>query len=355
MEEKFFKILDLAIRNGASDIHLLEKLKPLIRVNSELLPLPGVEEFSDEDINLVIKNIMLKERYGEFSKKLEIDFSYMYKEYRFRVNAYFQKGTHAIAMRLIPSEVPTLEELNLPQVLRGLMRKKQGFVLMTGPTGHGKSTTLAAMIEEINKERAEHIITIEDPIEYYFKPKKSIFSQREMQRDFSSWKRALRSVLREDPNVVFVGEMRDLDSISAALTIAETGHLVFSTLHTNSAAETIDRIVDVFPKGSKEQVRMQLAGTLLAVISQRLIPTIEPGRVPAVELMMNTNPIKTSIREGKTHMIDNIIQTSSDAGMFLLETSLADWVKKGVVDIEVAKKYAIREKELIRNLRGHVE
>ncbi len=350
--DKLAAILSLAVKDKASDVHLLAGARPLLRVNGQLFSLPEGTPMAKEEIMAMAKVMLGEKRYQELLDKREMDSSYVFQDQaRFRVNFYFQRDSLAIAMRLIPPNIPRLDDLNLPPILRKLTQERQGFVLVTGPTGHGKSTTLAAMLGEINETRAEHIVTIEDPIEYFFKDIKSVFSQREIGSDTLSWTNALRSALREDPNVVLIGEMRDLETIKAALTVAETGHLVFSTLHTNSAAETIDRIVDVFPTGAKAQVRMQLANSLLAVISQRLIPTIKPGRVPAIELLLNNHAVQTAIREDKTHMIDNIIQTSAEVGMRLLETSLASWVNKGVVSLEVAKEYAIRPKELMRSLQ----
>lgn len=350
--DKLAPVLALAIKDKASDVHLLVGAKPFLRVNGQLFVFPGGTPLEKSDSIAMAKAILGEERYQTLLKRREMDCSYVFQDQaRFRVNLYFQRESLAIAMRLIPPEVPRLADLNLPPILRKLTEKRQGFVLVTGPTGHGKSTTLAAMLAEINATRAEHIVTIEDPIEYFFRDDKSVFSQREIGSDTLSWANALRSTLREDPNVVLIGEMRDLETIKAALTVAETGHLVFSTLHTNSAAETIDRIVDVFPPGAKAQVRMQLANSLLAVISQRLIPTIKPGRVPAIELLLNNHAVQTAIREDKTHMIDNIIQTSAEVGMRLLETSLASWVNKRVVSLEVAKEYALRPKELMRDLQ----
>ena len=350
--KKLFSILTLAVQGKASDIHLLAGNLPLLRINGKLFPLTNSLPLTKEELPLMAKLILGEERYAKFLKQRELDCSYVFQDQaRFRVNLYFQRDTVGIAMRLIPPQVPRFDTLNLPAVVKKLTQERQGFVLVTGPTGHGKSTTLAAMLEEINQTRAEHIVSVEDPIEYFFKNKRSIFSQREIGSDTLTWRKALRSVLREDPNVVLIGEMRDLETIQAALTVAETGHLVFSTLHTNSAAETIDRIVDVFPSGSKAQVRMQLSDSLLAIISQRLVPTIKPGRVPAIELLLNSHAIKTAIREDKTHLIDNIIQTSGEAGMRLLEVSLAEWVNKGIVDLKVAQEYTLRPKELMRNLQ----
>jgi twitching motility protein PilT len=344
-------LLDLVVNNKASDLHLVVGYSPVLRINGQLYSIASQPTITREKIDELLSPI-LGDRKQRFLKEKELDFSYSFgKKGEFRVNVYYQQGAPAASFRFIRSAISSLDELNLPSSLKSLASWRQGFVLVTGPTGHGKSTTVAALLEEINATRASHIITIEDPIEYRFLPKKSLISQREIEQDTLSWTRALRSVLREDPDVVFIGEMRDLETISAALTIAETGHLVFSTLHTNSAAETIDRIVDVFPPSDKENIRFQLANVLGAVISQRLVPTIKPGRVPAVEILYSSTAVKTAIREKKTHMIDNIIQTSSELGMMSLEESLASWVKKGVVSREVAEGYALRKRDFVRNLK----
>ena len=248
-------------------------------------------------------------------------------------------------------DIPAVDGLGLPKLLHTFVNLRQGFVLVTGPTGHGKSTTLAAMLNEINTNRASHIVTIEDPIEFVFKPIKSIISQREMHEDTHSWPVALRSVLREDPDVVLVGEMRDFETIAAAITVAETGHLVFATLHTNSAAQTIDRIVDVFPEEQQGQIRLQLSNVLEAVFSQRLVPSVGGGRVVAYETMLGTTAIKTAIRDGKTHQIDSIIQTSAEAGMSTLDSSLANLVREGKITIEIAQSYSLRPEELTRLVR----
>jgi twitching motility protein PilT len=245
-----------------------------------------------------------------------------------------------------------VDTLGLPKIIHSLTQLRQGFVLITGPTGHGKSTTLAAMLNEINKTRATHIVTIEDPVEFIFRPDRSIISQREMRSDTHSWEIALRSVLREDPDVVLVGEMRDYETIAAALTVAETGHLVFATLHTNSAAQAIDRIVDVFPDEQQKQVKLQLSNTLEAVFSQRLIPSIASGRVVAYEVMLGTTAVKTAIREGKTHQIESILETSQEAGMSTMEKSLADLVKRGIVTLETAQNWSTRPEELVRLVRS---
>lgn len=343
-------LLNLTINNKASDLHLLAGYQPTLRVNGELYPIAGEAILGEDGVRDLIM-LLLKERKDRFLREKELDFSYSFKGGEFRVNVYHQQGLPAASLRFIRAKIESLSELNLPETLKIVTEWQQGFVLVTGPTGHGKSTTVAALLEEINRSRRAHIITVEDPIEYRIKPVKAIISQREIEIDTLNWSRALRSCLREDPDVVFIGEMRDLETIQAALTIAETGHLVFSTLHTNSAAETIDRIIDVFPSGAREQVRAQFANALGMVISQRLIPSDNSGRIPAIEILTSTAAVKTAIREGKTHMIDNIIQTSGELGMCLLENSLASLVRQGKISPERAKAFAIRRTELIRMLR----
>ena len=282
-----------------------------------------------------------------------MDFSYAFEDKaRFRVNTYYQKGTPAAAFRLIPLKIPSITELNLPEICHTFATLKQGLVLVTGPTGHGKSTTLASIINEINKTKRAHIITIEDPIEYLFTPEMSMISQREMHLDTHSWDLALRSVLREDPDVVLVGEMRDFETIQAALTVAETGHLVLATLHTNSASQTIDRIVSVFPEDQQQQVRQQLASTLEGVLSQRLLPQTSGGRIPAVEILTGSSAVKTVVREGKNHLIDNIIQTSGEAGMITIDKSLSRLVMEGKVDKDIALSYSLHPEDFITLLRS---
>jgi twitching motility protein PilT len=294
--------LQTVIDTKASDLHLISGLPPTYRINGDLAQVPGAGVLTSEQIEELLKQILTNEQIERLSVNKEIDFSLAFSEKgRFRVNAYTQKNTLAVAFRLIPSEVPSLDELGLPKIVHTFTTLRQGFILVTGPTGHGKSTTLASLINEINKTRSVHIVTIEDPVEFVFRPQKSIISQREMRSDTHSWEIALRSVLREDPDVVLVGEMRDHETISAALTVAETGHLVLATLHTNSAAQSVDRIVDVFPDEQQKQVRLQLSNTLEAVFSQRLIPTTANSRTVAYELMLGTTAIRTAIREGKTH------------------------------------------------------
>jgi len=346
------KFLELALNQKASDLHLVVGAPPMLRIDGVIAPVPGEAALTEERAKELIFTLVYEEQKEIILVNKELDFSFSFEDRaRFRVNAYHQKSHLSAALRLIPLTIPTIDELSLPQICHSFARLKQGFVLVTGPTGHGKSTTLAAVIDEINQTRKEHIITIEDPIEYVFAHKESIISQREMKADTHSWEIALRSVLREDPNVVMVGEMRDYETVAAALTVAETGHLVFATLHTNSAAQSIDRIVDVFPPHQQGQIKMQLSLTLEAVFSQRLLPAIQGGRVVAAEVMTATQAVKTSIREGKVHLLDNIIQTSAELGMKTLEMDLADLVRTGKVSLEVAKGYALRPGDLMRQVK----
>lgn len=339
MHTKLEKLFSLAIANNASDIHLMMGISPRIRVNGELMTVPNWTDVDDGLTKEMILSVLNDSQKEKLETGKELDFSFDSQNSRFRANVYFQKETLACALRILPQEIPSFTDLNLPDLLKSFVDLKQGFVLITGPTGHGKSTTVAAILDEINRQKDGHIVTIEDPIEYLLKPKKSIISQRELGGDTNSFPSALRSCLRQDPNVVFIGEMRDLESIQSALTIAETGHLVFSVLHTNSASQTVDRIVDVFPGGVKEQVKVQLASVLTAVVSQRLLPAVGGGRIPAFEVMMNTPAAKNMIREGKTFMLDNVIQTSADVGMISLNTYLAKLVLAGKITEEIAVNY----------------
>ncbi len=347
------ELLQITVDNKASDLHLIAGIPPMLRVNGVLFPISEKGVLTDEQIQELVWQITNPEQKEMIEVNKELDFSFEFEgKVRFRVNAYHQRGTMAVSLRLIPFEILGVDELGLPKICHTFATLKQGFILITGPTGHGKSTTLAAILNEINQNRSEHIITIEDPIEFVLPRGKSIVSQREIHGDTHSWEIALRSCLREDPNVVLIGEMRDYETIASALTIAETGHLVFATLHTNSAAQTIDRIVDVFPEHSKSQIRMQLSAILEAVLSQRLLPSLAGGRVVASEIMIATPAIRTSIREGKTHMIDNIIKTSGELGMVSFETSLAALVGQGKISLETAREYALRPEDLMRQIKG---
>lgn len=347
------QLLQNTVDTNASDLHLISGIAPNLRVEGELIPLTNEGILTPDIITELLKGILTAEQFERLKVNKEIDFSLSFSDKaRFRVNAYTQKGNLAAAFRRIPLEIPTIDALGLPKIIHSFTTLKQGLVLVTGPTGHGKSTTLAAMINEINLSRGTHVITIEDPIEFIFKPAKSIISQREMGQDTHSWPIALRSALREDPDVVLVGEMRDYETIAAALTVAETGHLVFATLHTNSAAQTIDRIVDVFPEEQQGQVKLQLSNVIEAVFSQRLIPGTTKKRVPAYEIMLGTTAIRTSIRDGKTHQIDSILQTSLEIGMNTLEYSLANLVKNGQLTLETAQSWSVRPEELSRLVRN---
>ncbi|MEP7167375.1 MAG: type IV pilus twitching motility protein PilT [Candidatus Woesebacteria bacterium] len=342
-------MLSLCIKNGASDLHLIVGSFPCLRVNGDLVPIEGEPLLVAERSQELIFGLLTQELKDQLLVNKEVDFSYQFKDFgRFRVNAYAHKGTLAAALRLIPNKIKTIEELRLPTIMHQFATLRQGFILVTGPTGQGKSSTLAAIIDEINNSRADHILTIEDPIEFIYTPKKSIISQRELHADTHSWEVALKSALREDPDVVLVGEMRDYETISAALTVAETGHLVFATLHTNSASQTIDRIIDVFPEHQQAQVRMQLANTLQAVVSQRLMKTLQDDRVAAVEILLASGAVRNIIREGKTFQLDNVISTSSDTGMIPLEASLAKLVNQGLVSYQKAEEVAIWPDQLAR-------
>lgn len=346
-------LLQLTVDKEASDLHIVVGIPPCLRIEGQLSPVPHEIVLTPDTIHKYVKEIMTAEQFERFLVNKEMDFSLSFSQKaRFRINAYTQKQTPAISFRKIPLEIPGMEELGLPKILHTFSSLRQGFILVTGPTGHGKSTTLAAILNEINATRNEHIVTIEDPIEFIFKPDQSIISQREMGTDTHSWQVALRSVLREDPDVVLVGEMRDYETIAAALTVAETGHLVFATLHTNSAAQTVDRIVDVFPEEQQAQVRLQLSNVIEAVFSMRLIPSKEGRRAVAHEVMLGTSAIKTAVREGKTHQIDNIIQTSTEVGMNTLEMSLANLIQAERITLETAQNYSLRPEELNRLVRS---
>lgn len=347
------ELLDITIQNKASDLHIISGFPPMLRIDGTLLPMELKPALTPENNKELIFSLLSEQQKDLFLVNKEVDFSFDYGlKGRFRINTYFEKGKMAAALRFLPAKISTIDELHLPKVIHQMTQLKNGFVLVTGPTGHGKSSTLAAIIEEINLTRKEHILTIEDPIEYIYQGKKSIISQRELHSDTHSWEIALRSALREDPDIVLVGEMRDFETIAAALTVAETGHVVFATLHTNSAAQTIDRIVDVFPEHQQAQVRMQLSNCVEAVISQRLLPAIGGGRIPATEILLATPAVKATIREGKTHLIDNIIQTSTELGMMALETSLASWVKQGKLSLETALPWSLRPEQLMRLVKG---
>lgn len=339
--------LEIIIAKDASDLHLSVDFPPMYRINGELIAIPGTQKLTRAELETLIFPILTEHQRKIYNDNWELDWGLeYYARARFRVNLYRQKGQLAAAFRLIPRKIRTIEELGLPHVLSKLTELKQGLVLMTGPTGHGKSTSLAAFVNQINMTRRSHVITIEDPIEFTYPEGKSLISQRELNSDTKSWSNALKSALREDPDVVLIGEMRDLETISAAVTIAETGHLVFATLHTNSAAQSIDRIVDIFPVNQQPQIKIQLAAVLEAVVSQRLVPTISPGRALAVEILLGTPALRSIIREGKTHLIDNLIQTSGELGMMNMETSLTLLVREGKITTQTALNYALNPQVL---------
>lgn len=345
--------MDMLVQQEGSDIHLMVGSQPTLRINGELLAIEGSPQLTKEHMESLIFPLMNQEQKDFVLVNKEIDFGYQHQDKgRFRINVYSQKNSLAAAMRLIPTKIKTIDELHLPDIFHSFTKYKQGLILVTGPTGEGKSTTLAAVIEEINNNRDEHILTIEDPIEFLYEPKKSIVSQRELNQDTHGWDIALRSALREDPDVVLVGEMRDFETISSAITVAETGHLVFATLHTATAAQTIDRIIDVFPAHQQGQIRQQLASTIQAVVSQRLLPRVQGGRIAAFEILLASPGVRNLIREGKTYQIDNVIQTSAEAGMMLFETNLASLVQQGQITAEKAAEYAFRPDELSRLIGG---
>lgn len=346
-----FDLLDQLIELEGSDLHLVPESEPYFRVDGELFPVHNSPVLTPKTTQTLIEPLLSEEEKEYVQVNKELDLGYQYKDKaRFRINVYHTRGALAAALRLIPADILTIEDLNLPQEIHRFAQYKQGFILVTGPTGEGKSTTLASVISEINQTRAEHILTIEDPIEYVHQPIKSVISQREMNQDTRDWNMALRSALRADPDVVLVGEMRDYETIASALTVAETGHLVFATLHTGSAAQTMNRIIDVFPAEQQGQIRQQLSATLVAVVSQRLLSCTSGGRIPAVELMFANDAIRNLIRESKTYQIDNVIQTSGEAGMMLMENSLARLVQRGDISKQAAMRQAFRPDELARLL-----
>ncbi|MFH1244702.1 MAG: PilT/PilU family type 4a pilus ATPase [bacterium] len=349
------KLLQMCVQYQASDIHLLVGVPPMLRIHGRLVVVPETLAMTPAQVEELITPLLSTEQRELVKIDRELDFSYALPAQagfssgaRFRANVYFEKGNMAAVLRFIPSQIRTLEDLHLPPIIGELTKMKQGLVLVTGPTGHGKSTTLAAMIERINRERGEHIVTIEDPIEYVYQPQKSIISQREIHADTHSWGVALKSVLREDPNVVLIGEMRDYETIEAALTIAETGHLVLTTLHTNSAPQTIDRIVDVFPEKEQAQIRGQLSMSLEAIVSQRLIPSEDGTRTAVCEILIANSAVRSLIRDGKTHMLTNVMQTSAESGMRTLEMALAESYKAKKISLMIAREYALNLDELNR-------
>jgi len=345
-------LLDFTIQEKASDLHISVGHQPILRITGRLVPLTKFKKIIPEDSQGLAFELMTDEQRERFLQKKEIDFSYSFEgKARFRVNIFFESGNISSALRLIPAKIPTIEELNLPPILHQFSQPSQGFVLITGPSSHGKSTTLAALIDEINRIRTDHIITIEDPIEYVFRDDRCIIDQREVYQDTLSFAQALRSTFRQDPDVIMVGEMRDLETMSTAISAAETGHLVFATLHTNSASQTIHRIVDSFPPEQQNQIRAQLSASLLGVISQRLIPRIKGGLIPACEIMLNTPAVANLIRENKIHELPLIIETSFELGMVSLNRSLANLVRAKEISLDNALLHSLEPNELRKLLR----
>jgi twitching motility protein PilT len=350
---KIETLLEECIRRNASDLHIQYGLPPILRVDGELFPINNFPRLNEEVLKNLIFATLDEEQQKIYLKDKEYDYSFAFGDIaRFRVNAFRERGKMAAAFRLIPNEITPIENLGLPDVVASFADFPRGLVLVTGPTGSGKSTTLAALIDKINHEKSKHIVTIEDPIEFTHKSMRSVIVQREVHYDTFSFATALRSALREDPDVVLIGEMRDLETIQSAITIAETGHLVFATLHTNSASQSIDRMVDVFPAHQQPQVRTQLANMLQAVCSQRLVPTIGGGRIAVAEIMIANTSIRSLIREGKTFQIDTAIQTGADQGMQTMDRTLAKLVQSGKITYEVAREYAVDPNELDRLVAG---
>jgi twitching motility protein PilT len=346
-KQKLEELMLATAKQNASDLHIGVGKKPTLRVDGILVPLEKEPVVTPDMAEGLVLALIPEGQGEEFAAKKQLDFSYAYEDKaRFRVNVFVQRGFRAAALRLIPSQIRTVDELNLPPILHDFTKLSQGFVLFVGPAGHGKSTTLAALIDEINHKRTEHIVTVEDPIEYLFMQDRSIVSQREVRTDTPTFHGALRALLRQDPDVVMIGEMRDPISISTAMTASETGHLVFSTLHTNSAAQTVDRIIDSFPSDQQGQVTSQLAATLVGIVSQRLIPRIGGGRVPVCEIMIVNSAIRNLIRERKAYQIDLVIETSLQEGMTTLNRSLAVLAKRKVISLENAELYSLNPAEL---------
>lgn len=344
---KLNELLLATARQGASDLHIAVGRRPTLRIDSVLIPLAKEPILTKEDAEGLVMALLTPEQKDRFLKLRQLDFSYNYEDKaRFRVDVYFQRGFMAAALRLIPAQIKTIEELNLPPILHDFAKLNQGFILVVGPAGHGKSTTLAAVLDEINHKRTDHIITIEDPIEYLFAQDRSIISQREVGQDATSFHEALRAILRQDPDVIMIGEMRDPETIATAMTAAETGHLVFSTLHTNSASQTIDRIIDSFPPEQQGQVISQLASTLVAIVSERLIPRLGGGRIPTTEIMLTNSAIRNLIREKKIYQIDLVIETSVQEGMLSLNRSLVNLVRRKEVSLEQAEAFSLNPAEL---------
>ena len=350
---KIETLLEECIKRKASDLHLQYGLPPILRIDGALAPIAGMPNLNEQSMQSLVFSTLDEEQRKILIKDKEFDYSFAFGDIaRFRVNAFHERGNLAAAFRLIPNQIKSINELGMPGIVESFAEFPRGLVLVTGPTGSGKSTTLAALVDKINREKSTHIITIEDPIEFTHRSQRSVIAQREVHYDTFSFAAALRSVLREDPDVVLIGEMRDLETIQAAITIAETGHLVFATLHTNSAAQSIDRMIDVFPSHQQPQVRTQLSNMLMAVCAQRLVPAIGGGRVVAAEIMVANSAIRSLIRDGKTHQIDTAIQTGAEQGMQTMDRTLAKLVQTGVITYDSAREFAVDINELDRLVKG---
>lgn len=346
-------LLEECVRTKASDLHLQVGLPPILRIDGALRPIPGYQSLDEAAVERLVFSTLEEEQKEILLKDKEFDYSFSFGDLgRFRVNAFHERGNLAGAFRLIPNEIRSIQDLGMPNVITTFADFPRGLVLVTGPTGSGKSTTLAGLVDKINRERSTHIITIEDPIEYIHHSIRSVVVQREVHYDTYSFSAALRSALREDPDVVLIGEMRDLETIQAAITIAETGHLVFATLHTNSASQSIDRMIDVFPPHQQPQIRSQLSNILMAICAQRLVPAIGGGRVVAAEVLVANPAVRSVIREGKTHQLDTIIQTGADQGMQTMDRTLVKLIQQGVITYDDAREYAVNLEEFERLARG---
>lgn len=346
-------LLEEVVKKKASDLHLQVGSQPMLRIDGALVAVHGTVPLDQKSLEELVFGLLDEDQKQVLLRDKEFDFSFAFGDLgRFRVNAFHEKGNLAAALRLIPNEIRSVESLGLPQIVNKFTDFPRGLVLVTGPTGSGKSTTLAAMVDKINVEQSRHIITVEDPIEYTHKSKRSLIVQREVHYDTFSFSAALRSALREDPDVVLIGEMRDLETIAAAITIAETGHLVFATLHTNSASQSIDRMVDVFPPHQQPQVRAQLGNILQAIVSQRLIPALAGGRIAAAEILVATPAVRNIIREGKSYQLEAVIQTGAEYGMQSMDKTLVNLIHTGVISYDEARNYAVDVQELDRLMRG---